>query len=269
MTSRPTTTLHSIQIEKLFLVLCRPRPVAYLFNRCISLFLGAPEELPHRQLSSTCPRVSSSRLSRLRSESLFTNSLSCPTSHCWSALHYLHQRHSPLNYSAPARSCHEEGSSVLDGKNVFSVDMRHSYESEVTCQIEELIRRFELLGKNVDLIRNLQANLDATPTLNRMQSIRGFRRMLQNLDFLKITFSEHPRVCGIYYILPLSRLSGGAWHRVDLHAWLKVTRRLFQNLNYIFMERNPCPVNMYATGYTLILHLLSNNVKVELSVKSP
>jgi hypothetical protein len=226
--------------------------VAYLFNHCISLFLGAPEELPPRQLSSTCPRVSSSRLSRLRSESLSTNSLSCPASHWWSALHYLHQRHSPLNYSAPARSCHVEGSSVLYGENVFSVDVGHSYESEVTRQIEELTRRFELLGKNVDLIRNLQANLDATPALNRMQSIRGFQRMLPNLDSLKITFSEYPGGCGIYYIPPLSRSSGGAWHMLDLHAWLKVTRGPFQNLNYIFMERNPYPVNIYATGFTLI-----------------
>jgi hypothetical protein len=41
-------------------------------------------------------------------------------------------------------------------ENIFSVDVRHSYyESEVTRQIKELIRQFERLGKNVDLIRNL------------------------------------------------------------------------------------------------------------------
>jgi hypothetical protein len=167
------------------------------------------------------------------------------------------------------RSCHEEGSSVLYRENIFSMDVRHSYyESEVNRQIEELIRQFERLGKNVDLIRNLQANLDATPALNRMRSIRGFRCMLQNLDSLKITFSEHPGGCGIYYISSRSRSSGGPWYMVDLHAWLKVTRGPFQNLTRIFVERNPYPVNIYATGYALTLHLFSNSVKVEPSVKS-
>jgi hypothetical protein len=168
------------------------------------------------------------------------------------------------------RSCHEEGSSVLCGRISFPwMCDTPNYESKITRQIKELIRQFERVGKNVDLIRNLQANLGATPVLSRMRSIRGFRCMLQSLDSLRITFSEHPGGCGIYYISPPSRSSGGVWHMVDLHAWLKVTRGPFQNLNRIFMERNPYPVNIYATSYALTLHLFSSSVKVEPSVKSP
>jgi hypothetical protein len=75
----------------------------------------------------------------------------------------------------------------------------------------------------------------------------------------------------VWYLLHLTavKIERGSMAHVRPACVVEGDQRTLSNLNYIFMERNPYPVNIYATGYTLILHLFSNSVKVEPSVKSP
>ncbi len=154
------------------------------------------------------------------------------------------------------RTCHQEGSPVLYGKNVFSMIKRYSHP-EI-----DLIYHMEQFGENVNFIRHIEAHYDATLTLNRMRSMRGLRCILQNLDSLQITRSEFETGFAYYSSTPLPNSQTPSF-LASVHGWLKATRGPFQNLTRIFVARSGNQRATLIDENIVTIHLISDSTKVK------
>lgn len=150
------------------------------------------------------------------------------------------------------RSCHEEASSVLYGKNLFALDWAYA-GTEIA-----ILDFLEDIGmKNRQLIRHLRALYASIETLDKMRARRSLRPILEGLDSLSLEF----------YIERRSGCTSPSRNESmkilkNLRRYIKAQRGPYQRLVRSLKSVSDCPAQACFWEVRLVSPAIKHSAKV-------